>query len=142
MVVPEAAVCGETFREGPLMHELSIAESVAAIVRRNAGGRSVQRVELKVGHLRQVVPSALEFAWALVTDGTELDGAALSLEEVPAAGMCRDCGTESPQPDFPFRCPDCAGLDIEVTAGEELLVDALEVEDRFEDVASTRGRSA
>ncbi len=42
--------------EDLLMHELSIAESVVAIACRHAAGRPVARVELKVGHLRQVVP--------------------------------------------------------------------------------------
>ncbi len=50
------------------MHELSIASAVLDIVCRHAGDRRVARVELKVGHLRQVVPSALEFAFGLVAE--------------------------------------------------------------------------
>ena len=45
------------------MHELSIAESVVRIALAHANGRPVAKVELKVGHLRQVVPAALAFAW-------------------------------------------------------------------------------
>ncbi len=56
------------------MHELSIAEAVVGIVERHAAGRAVTRVELSVGHLRQVVPAALEFAFMLLTDGTALAG--------------------------------------------------------------------
>ncbi|MBA2441443.1 MAG: hydrogenase maturation nickel metallochaperone HypA, partial [Rubrobacter sp.] len=41
------------------MHELSIAESVVRIARNQADGRRVVKVQMKVGHLRQVVPSAL-----------------------------------------------------------------------------------
>ena len=48
------------------MHELSIAQAIVAIVSRHARGRKVHRVELKVGHLRQVVPSAL---WDWMRDG-------------------------------------------------------------------------
>ena len=59
------------------MHELSIADAVRAIAERHANGRTVTRVELRIGHLRQVVPSSLEFAWELVTQGTTLDGAEL-----------------------------------------------------------------
>jgi hydrogenase nickel incorporation protein HypA/HybF len=111
------------------MHELSIAEAVAEIALRNAGGRPVEVVELKVGHLRQVVPSALEFAFELVADGTLLEGAELRMEEVPAAGVCRTCGAQTPLPDFPLCCRHCGGFDVEVTAGEELLVDSLELRD-------------
>ena len=33
------------------------------------------------------------------------------------------------QDGFPMRCAGCRGLDLEVVAGEELLVDAIEVEE-------------
>ena len=111
------------------MHELAIAQSVVAIADRHAGGRVVTRVELKVGHLRQVVPSALRFAFELIAEGTALDGAELCIEEVPAAGVCRECGAESVLPDFPLCCARCGGLDVEVVRGEELLVDSLEIEE-------------
>ncbi len=111
------------------MHEFSIAQSIVSIVNRHAAGRQVRKVELRVGHLRQVVPSALEFAFALLTRGTELDGAALCIEEVPARGRCRACGAETEMHDFPLRCGGCGGLDMELIAGEELLVDALECEE-------------
>jgi hydrogenase nickel incorporation protein HypA/HybF len=111
------------------MHELSIAECVVDIACRHADGRRVVQVDLKVGHLRQVVPSALAFAFELVARGTELEGAELTIEEVPAAGVCRDCGAASVLPDFPLQCRSCGGLHVEVTAGEELLVDSLELEE-------------
>ena len=111
------------------MHELSLAESVVRIACRHAAGRPVARVELKIGHLRQVVPSALEFAFELVAQGTPAEGAELVLEEVPAAGRCRRCGRESELPGFRLCCTACGSLDLELLRGEELLVDALEIED-------------
>jgi hydrogenase nickel incorporation protein HypA/HybF len=111
------------------MHELSIAQAVVAIASRHAAGRQVHRVELRVGHLRQVVPSALQFAFELVSSGTALDGAELVIEEVPARGRCRACGIETEMTAFPLQCSSCGGLDLELLAGEELLVDALELEE-------------
>jgi len=110
------------------VHELAIADSVVRIACAHAGGRRVTKVELKVGHLRQVVPSALEFAFGLVAEGTEAEGAQLKLEEVPAAGVCRVCGTESELPGFPLACEACGSLEMELVRGEELLVDALTME--------------
>ena len=119
------------------MHELSIADAIARVASDHAAGRRVAKVEVKVGHLRQVVPSALEFAFELVTQGTPLEGADLEIEEVPAAGLCARCGAESRLDGFPFRCSLCGGLDLDVVRGEELLVDALELE---EELTGTGGR--
>lgn len=113
------------------MHELSIAEAVVDVAVRHAGGRPVAAVELRVGHLRQVVPSALEFAFELVAQGTPLEGAELRMEAVPATGACRTCGVETPLPEFPLCCRHCGGFDVEVTSGEELLVDSLELQDEM-----------
>jgi len=111
------------------VHELSIAEAVVGIACEHASGRRVTAVELRVGHLRQVVPSALEFAFELVAQGTPAEGAELRMEEVPAAGDCRSCGAETPLPEFPLVCRQCGGFDVEVTRGEELLVESLELEE-------------
>jgi hydrogenase nickel incorporation protein HypA/HybF len=120
------------------MHELAIAESIVAIAERHAAGRRVVRVDVAVGRLRQVVPSALEFAFGLVAAGTVLDGAELALEEVPAAGRCRDCGADSRLDGFPLTCRACGGWDIAVTAGEELLVESLDLEEAEEEIAHGR----
>jgi hydrogenase nickel incorporation protein HypA/HybF len=120
------------------MHELSIAEAVVDIALRHSDGRSVSAVELKVGHLRQVVPSALEFAFELVAEGTPLEGAELRMEEVPATGSCGTCGEETPLPDFPLTCRHCGGFDVEVRQGEELLVDSLELQEEMGSLRSGR----
>ena len=111
------------------MHELSIAESVVQIASRHANGRRVTRVWLKVGHLRQVVPSALAFGCDLVAEGTPVEGAELEMENVPATGVCRDCGTESRLQTFPLQCGACGGFDLELLTGEELFVESLELEE-------------
>ncbi len=113
------------------MHELSIAESVLAVARRHAAGRRVYAVELRVGYLRQVVPSALEFAFELLTSGTELEGAELVIEEVPVRGRCRDCEAETTTSSFPLQCGSCGGLDLTLLTGQELLVAALELEEEM-----------
>lgn len=110
------------------MHELSIADAMLGVVLKHAGDRRVTRVGLRVGHLRQVVPSALEFAFELVAQGTAAEGAELELVQVPAAVRCRDCGSETEQDGFPLCCAACGGLAVDVVRGQELLVDCLDVD--------------
>lgn len=111
------------------MHELSIAGAIIEIAGRQANGRRVAKVHVKVGHLRQVVPSALAFSFGLVADGTSVEGAELEMEAVPAAGACRDCGAESELESFPLQCRNCGGFELEILRGEELLVEYLEMEE-------------
>jgi hydrogenase nickel incorporation protein HypA/HybF len=118
------------------MHELSIAEALVDIAVRHARGRPVSRVEVAVGHLRQVVPSALSFAFELVAQGTPVEGAELVMNVVPAAGRCRACGEESVLDGWPLLCRACGSADMAVTAGEELRVESLDVEE--EEVAHGR----
>ena len=112
------------------MHELAIAESVVEIARRHAAGRQVTKVYLKVGHLRQVVPSALTFSFELVAQGTPVEGAELEVEEIPATGKCRECGAESQLVEFPLQCVACGAFDLEIVQGEELYVESLELEEQ------------
>ncbi len=111
------------------MHELAIADSVVQIASRHADGRQVTKVCLKVGHLRQVVPSALAFSFELVAQGTPVEGAELEMEEVPVTGKCSGCGAESQLTEFPLQCAACGSFDLEVLQGEELYVESLELEE-------------
>ncbi|MGI8622054.1 MAG: hydrogenase maturation nickel metallochaperone HypA [Solirubrobacteraceae bacterium] len=119
------------------MHELSIAEAIVAIACDHAAGRKVLKVEVRIGHLRQAVPSALSFAFDLVAEGTAVHGAELVLERVPAVGRCRACETQTELSGFPLECERCGGWELELLQGEELLVDALEIDE--EELMTTGG---
>jgi hydrogenase nickel incorporation protein HypA/HybF len=120
------------------LHELSIADAIVDAAVRHGGGRRVAKVEVKVGRLRQVVPSALEFAFGLVAEGTPVEGAVLEVEHVPARVACRRCGAEEDLEGFPFGCPACGSPEVDVVAGDELSVEALELEDEPEPAAAGR----
>ena len=111
------------------MHELSLAASVADIVLRHASGRRVTRVQVEVGRLRQVVPSALTFSFEMVTMGTLAEGAALEIQAIPAQGECRRCEAVSELHAYPLQCEACGAFDLTIIAGEELLVASLELEE-------------
>ena len=93
-------------------------------VERHAGGRRVSVISLRVGALRQVVPDSLELYVEMVGRGTVCEGARLDLDLVPARLRC--CGAEWEPPSF--RCPPCGGGG-EVVAGDEFLVESIEIEE-------------
>ena len=73
------------------MHELSVSAAVVDTAVRHAGGRPVAVVNLRVGHLRQVVPDSLLFYFGLVARDTVCAGARLEVEVVPARLRCEGC---------------------------------------------------
>jgi hydrogenase nickel incorporation protein HypA/HybF len=107
------------------VHELAVAESVLEIASRHAEGRRVERVEVKIGELRQIVPAALELAFELLALGTALEGAELVIVSVAASGRCRTCASRSELEGLQPLCPVCGGGELELLSGEELAVAAL-----------------
>jgi hydrogenase nickel incorporation protein HypA/HybF len=133
------------------MHELAISSAIVDTVIRHARGRKVGAVHLQVGALRQVVPGSLSFYFEITGRDTVCEGAELDLELISALMRCRDCGgTWDPAPEplhdgdpaaiLPqFRCPDCGAAGAEVLAGNELLVDSIDVSEA--EPAALTGRS-
>ncbi|WP_313676960.1 hydrogenase maturation nickel metallochaperone HypA [Mycolicibacterium sp.] len=110
------------------MHELSLCQAIAGVVRPHAAGRRVDVVRVRVGALRQVVPETLSFCWTLVRDHADMTGAELELELVAAEVACRACDRQSEIASrWSVRCPHCDSADIEVVRGEEFLVTSVDV---------------
>jgi hydrogenase nickel incorporation protein HypA/HybF len=93
--------------EVPAMHELSICSAIASTAAKHADGRSVSQVTVQIGHLRQVVPDALQFTWDVVSSSTNLKDAALPI----------------------LSCGKCEGFDVKLLSGEELLVVSIDLMD-------------
>ena len=111
------------------MHELSLSSAIVNTAVKHAGGRRVTVVSLRVGRLRQVVPDTLEFYFEFVARGTVCEGARLEQELIDARLRCRGCGHEWEIEIPAFRCPACAGSDVEVASGNEFEVESIEVEE-------------
>ena len=108
------------------MHELALSQAIAQTVTRRAEGHRVERVEVRIGHFRQVVPDSLQFSWELLTCGTELAGCELVIEHVPAVLACRECGNAT-NLDLPILvCATCESTDVLLLTGEEFLVASID----------------
>jgi hydrogenase nickel incorporation protein HypA/HybF len=113
------------------MHEWSVAQALVGQVERVAARESVRRVtrvSVVVGQLSGVDGHCLRMAFAVASDGTAADGAALDIEERSATVRCRTCGVTS-TPIFPFlQCPECQGTEVAVVHGRELMLKSVDVE--------------
>jgi hydrogenase nickel incorporation protein HypA/HybF len=96
---------------------------------KHADGLPVTRVTVRIGHLRQVVPDALQFSWEVVASQSGMPEAELVIEEVPAVVRCQACG-ERTTLDLPIlACGACEGFDVTLLSGEEFLVVSMDMAD-------------
>lgn len=111
------------------MHEMSLCDAVASSVARHADGSTVTSVVVRVGYFRQVVPDAMEFCWGMITEGTNLGGSKLVIEQVPAVVECEGCGVETTL-DMPLlACGSCGGDNVTLLSGEEFRIESFDIEE-------------
>ena len=115
------------------MHELSIANSIVEIVSEHArqqGGGRVTGVTLRIGRLSCVHEDALRSSFDLITEGTPLANASLSVIEVPVRIWCAVCTALVELPGIQrFACPACGHLSGDVRAGRELDIESIQIVD-------------
>ncbi len=120
------------------MHELAIAEALIEQVgteleRAGRGTRlrvgAVKRLELAVGRLSGVHCDSLRFAFEVLSPGTPVEGAELSIREPPAISRCRQCEAATEIAEMVIDCPQCGSAEIVIEAGRELLLESIEIED-------------
>ena len=115
------------------MHEASVAAGILDIVRQHvlAGDAlRVRAVRVRVGDLAGVVPASLGFCFEAIVAGTEYGSAFLEIDRVPARGICGECGDAAAIDSLPpFVCPSCGSPFITVTAGDDLTVVDVELDD-------------
>lgn len=111
------------------MHELSVTESILEIALRHgreAGAATVTDLFLVIGELSTIVDESVQFYWDIISEGTPAAGSTLHFRRIPGRLGCRACGhTYSPREDLP--CPMCGSIEIDIQAGEEFYLEAIEI---------------
>jgi hydrogenase nickel incorporation protein HypA/HybF len=119
------------------MHELAICqaliEQVQRVARDNAA-RRVLSVTVSVGPLAGVEPKLLEHAYPLAAAGTVAEHATLTVETVPVRVRCRSCRAETEATPNRIVCGACQDWQVDVIAGEEMLLQRVEIETADEPV--------
>ncbi|GGJ58373.1 hydrogenase maturation nickel metallochaperone HypA/HybF [Deinococcus roseus] len=114
------------------MHEASILlaliDQVQDVLQHHPGMR-VKTVTVRIGTLSSVIPEALHFAYPAGARGTVLEQATLVIETVEAVGICPEHGDIPLHPQRGLRCPHCDHPITTLRSGEELELEALELEE-------------
>lgn len=128
------------------MHEMAYAEGILAVALDVADGQEVRRIQVRIGALHRIVADSLQFSFQVAAQDTPAAEAELEMHEVPARVRCQSCGVESAAGTLPLQCGACGAFDVEVAAGEEVLVDAVELDSgwrrRPEEAAGDSSRAA
>ena len=110
------------------MRELALAQEILLAVLDAAGDQPVRRVDVRVGALQLLAPESLQLAFQSASEGTLAQNAALRIQEVPARLRCKQCRVVTIARQPPFRCERCSSAGVEIVSGEEVQVDAVELE--------------
>ncbi len=116
---------------GREMHELAVTQRILEIALQHAGQAGARRVTdlyLVVGQLATVLDDSVQFYWDAISGGTIAEGAMLHFRRVPAEMACRACGLRYALPPEGCRCPACGSEEAWLVAGEELRLEAIDVE--------------
>ncbi|HEY9522594.1 MAG TPA: hydrogenase maturation nickel metallochaperone HypA [Thermopolyspora sp.] len=120
------------------MHEIGMCEGLVDLIEQRAAGRRVAGVRLRVGARHAVLDDAFDQAFALVSDGTCAAGATMDLIVTPATLTCRACGNSTATRDLLAVCGRCGDDDVELTGGDELVLESL----LFETGSTTKEEAA
>ena len=114
------------------MHELSICQSMLKIVDTTMAqhkGARLRKIFLDVGRGSTIEPILLREAFAVLTADGPYKGTELVINDIPISGHCRSCDKDFTYEELAFGCPNCGSTEIAITAGLELDIKALEVDD-------------
>lgn len=113
------------------MHELSVTQSLLELALRHAEQRRAARVtqlHLVIGDLSSIIDDSVQFYWDIISRGTIAEGAVLHFKRVRTRMRCRACDVEYEPERGTLACPVCASTQVQVIAGEEFYLDAIDIE--------------
>lgn len=118
------------------MHEYSIADRIIRILKDVSEDYDapVTGATVAVGPLTMVVPELLHEAWQRLTEGTQLEGAELTIEHVPIVAVCEECGHETESMTPFVKCEQCDSMKLKLKSGHELQVTSAEIDAEERDI--------
>lgn len=110
------------------MHEYGVALDIAEIAMKSAAGRTMTKINLRIGDVSGVFIESLTMYLELIFKEKQEQAVTVAIERVKASFQC-SCGNRySPEKLFD-ACPSCGGFERTVLAGQECTIESIEVED-------------
>ena len=113
------------------MHEMSLCEGILQVLEEQASAQGFARVNcvwLEIGALSGVEIEAMRFGFDAVMKGSLANGARLEIIRLPGRAWCMQCAKPVEVAQRYDACPDCGGVQLQVTGGDEMRIKELEVE--------------
>lgn len=113
------------------MHEFSIIDSIFKIIQQESEKhqlKSLKKVTIKIGKLRQCFPDFLQFAFETLSSGTIAENAKLIIIEVPIKMFCKTCEKTFFPEHNTYICPYCKSADLSLLEGKEVELVSIEGE--------------
>jgi hydrogenase nickel incorporation protein HypA/HybF len=113
------------------MHELAVTQQLLQLALKEAAAAGAARVtalNVGIGELSTFSDDAVGFCWEHVARETACEGATIHFNRVAAQLTCRDCGRVHSWQGEPAPCPHCSSLRLEISAGDDLVLESIEVE--------------
>jgi len=113
------------------MHEMSLAMNIVDIACETAqknGAESIKSIEIEVGQLAGVMTESLSFCFKAAKANTFAENSKLQITTITGRAHCSSCQHSFETISFFTLCPNCQGLTVEIVAGKELRIKAINVD--------------
>jgi len=114
------------------MHELPVTQNIINICIEEAeknGAKKIDKINIVVGALSDIVPDSIHMYFELLTKGTILQGTELKVKKIKARILCKDCGLEEELNKSGFKCNNCKSENVKILGSSQLYIESMEVDD-------------
>ena len=113
------------------MHEMSVTKSLLDLIldeATKAGASKISEVNIVLGEMTGIIDYYVQANFEILSQDTLAEGATVSFRNIPRQVRCRQCGHTFQPSEFEWNCPECQSMELEITGGNELYVESIEVE--------------
>ena len=109
-------------------HEGGMAQDILRKILKEAetkGMKKVRKARVLIGESLLAHPENVQMSFDMISVGTVAESAKLEIRSSKLRARCASCGKEY-ESAHSLSCPHCAGREIKIISGQELLVESVE----------------